>query len=306
MDISALFNKMIVLFIAILAGYVAAKTHVINERSNKAFSDLISYVTTPLQVLGSVMVGERLMSNRDVLVLSGIACGCFAALLLLGALVPRLLRAPRDDRGVYHFMFAFSNMGFMGYPVVTALFGEGARFYVTVFVLFFQLIVWSIGVQLIAGGKVRFTWRIFRQPGVISALLAYILYLTGLQMPKVVGDAMLFIGDATSPLAMIVIGCSLAQIPFAGVFTKWRVYVLAALKMILMPLAVFFLLRLFITNEMLLGVTTVMLAMPVATNTTIICYQQNADGKLASAGVFLTTLLSVATIPVLMTLLFGG
>ena len=105
---------------------------------------------------------------------------------------------------------------------------------------------------------------------------------------------------------MLVIGFSLAQMPLKTVFSRWRVYVLAAVKMLLVPVLAYALLHRFVTNELILGVTIVILSMPVATNVPIICCQCNQDEDLGASGVFLTTLLSIGSIPLIMQLLVGA
>ena len=103
---------------------------------------------------------------------------------------------------------------------------------------------------------------------------------------------------------MLVIGCSLASLSFRQVFGRWQIYVLAAFKMVLLPVMGYLILSRFVTNEWILGITCMTLCMPVATNTTIISYQNHGDDALASSDVFLTTLLSVVSIPLIMSLLF--
>ena len=103
---------------------------------------------------------------------------------------------------------------------------------------------------------------------------------------------------------MLIIGCALAQMKLSRVFSNWRLYVLAAIKMIAIPIAAFYSLRPFLHDQLLLGIAVTMLCMPSATNTTIISYEYGGDGELASSGIFLTTLLSIASIPALMYLLF--
>lgn len=305
MDITALIQKMLILFLTILVGYIAAKAGVLTEQSNRAFSSLIVNVTNPLQILASVLCCDHALSNLDVLWLSLIALCSYIFLIASSFLLPKLLRIPPADAGLYRFMYIFSNISFIGFPLVTSLLGSGATFYLTIFVLFFQLVVWSYGVHLIGGkGHFRFHLSILLRPCVLASLCSYAIYLSGLRFPAVIGSAATFIGDATSPLAMLIIGCSLAQMEPKSVFGRWRVYVLALLKLIVVPLLAFAVLRPILKNELMLGVSIVTLCMPVATNTTIISYQQHADDKLASSGVFVTTLLSVITLPLMMYLLF--
>ena len=306
MDIPALFERMLVLFLILLAGFVCGKTGVMNVESNKALSRLIANLTNPMLVLSSVMTGQRLMTNREVLLLSLIAAGCYAFLIATSFLVPKLLRLKESERGLYRFMYMFSNTAFIGYPLIRALFGDGAMFHLTIFVLFFQLVCWSYGVQVASGEPhFHFYWGILKTPCVAAALAAYVLYLTGVQVPALLSEPVKMIGEVTSPLAMLIIGCALSQCPAKTIFGQPKIYALAALKLIVVPVTGYLILRLFVHDPLLLAVTVTVLAMPVATNATIISYQYHVDDRLAAAGVFLTTLLSGVTLPLLMTVLFG-
>ena len=314
MNISALFSQMLVLFGILLIGFFTAKRGVLNADMNKHQSTLVCMLTNPLQVLASVLSGVHPIENLRVLQMTGVALAMFAVLILLSFLLPRALRVhdPRDA-GIYRYLLVFSNIGFMGYPVVEALLGAEYRFYTTIFVMVFQLICWSYGVALISGQKMRLSWSVLRRPTIVTALLAFVLYFADIRplydaFPAgmtVVYRIVDGIGGLTSPIAMLIIGASLAEMPLREVFNKWRVYVLAAFKMIVLPVLTWLLLRGVMRNGRLFASLIVMLAMPSATNATIMSYQFGGDEKLASAGVFVTTLLSVATIPLVMYTLFS-
>lgn len=304
MDITSLVNRLILLFFTMAVGFFAAKGGILDVNGNKAISRLVVNIINPIQILASVLTTEHLLSNWQVLELMGLSLACFALTIVCGLLLPRLLRVPRQDARVYQFMLSFSNIGFLGYPLVTALLGEGAAFYVTPFVLMFQLVCWSYGVFLLSGEKrFRFSAGILRRPCVISALAACAIYLSGLRLPAILGEAMDYAGSITAQLAMLVIGCSLAQLHLKTIFGNWRIYVLCAAKLVLLPLLIWLSLR-HVLSELMLSVLILVQAMPVATNTTLICYEYGANDEVGSSGVFLSTLLSAVTLPLLMALLF--
>lgn len=307
MDISALINKLVLLFFTMLAGFVAAKAGVLTKQTNKALSDVVVNVTNPLQILASVMTGQRLLSNMQVLELTGISLAGFALTIGLGMLFVRLICAPGKDARVYQYMMVFSNTGYLGYPLAQALLGRDAVFCVSIFVLCFQLVCWTYGVYLMSDEKkFRLSWRVLCRPCVAAALAAYIIYLSGLNIPARVGDALSFVGDITGVLAMLIVGISLAQLNLKHVFGNWRVYALCAVKMVLVPLLAWVLLHRVLNSTLMLSVTTLVLAMPIATNTTIFCYQFGANEEVASSGVFVSTLLSIVSIPLVLTILFAA
>lgn len=306
MNVLALCQKMAVFFFCILVGFLAAKGGVMDTQSNKKLSALVVNVTNPLQILASALVGGTLMPRAQLLRLCGLVVLMYAALIVLSLPVVRLLRIDPAQSGVYRFMFILGNTGFLGYPVVESLLGEAAGFYVTLFVLVFQLVCWSYGVSLIRGEpRFRFHWNVLLRPCVLAALVSFAIRLIGLQAPALVYQAIDTVGDLTSPLVMMILGCSLAQLRFSQIFGNWRIYVLIVLKMLLVPLLAYFALRPVLHDQTALCVMTVILCMPVASNTTLISYQYGADETVASSGVFVSTLVCLVSVPAMAWLLFG-
>lgn len=313
MDILSLFQKMLMLFGVMLTGYIAAKAGALDRNMNKKLSALICMLTNPAQVLSSVLSGDHPMESGQVLVLTAVAVCMYAVLIALALLLPKLLNIKnKREAGVYRYMLIFSNISYMGFPVIEALFGAGHTFYLTVFVLVFQLICWSYGVTLMSGERVKLTWKVLLRPMIIAPLAAYALYFIDIRplwtlAPKPMGwlyGVVHTVGDLTPALSMLIIGCSLAQMDLHEVFNKWRIYVLAAIKLLLLPVLGWFVLHGLLKDEVLLTVTVIILAMPVATSATITSYQYGGDEKAASAGVFITTVLSIVTVPAMLYLLF--
>lgn len=304
MNIAHIFAQMLILFLTIGVGYAAAKLGHLGPDFNRSLSNLVVYFTSPALVLYSVIGAERVLSNRQVLLLTGISLASYAALILIGLFLPRLLRVPTEDAGIYRFMTIFSNVGFMGFPVVEAIFGADAVFFAAIFQIPFNLLSFTYGLRLIAGRGTKLTARQLLNPMTISTLLAYVLYLANFRAPAVVIDLCNFIGSITSPAAMIILGVALASVPLKSVFTDAACYGLSLAKLLVIPILTYLALRPLVSNELIVGVTVVMMAMPVATNTTMLCAQYGGNSAAAARGVFLTTLLSVVTIPFLMWLLF--
>ena len=306
MNVPALVEKMLVLFFAVAAGFVCGKRGWLDDAANRTISRLVVMLTNPMLALSSVMGKERLMSNRQVLVLTAVCFALLLSCLALSRVVVRLLRVRKEDRGLMRFLFSFCNISYIGYPVVQALFGMDASFYVTVLVLCSQLLMWSYGVHLVSGsGKFHWQWSILKNHCLIASLTAYTIYLTGFKVPAIVSSMCSFIGQTTSPLIMLITGSALALMPLKNVFTNGKLYAMYAIKLVLVPAAAYFLLRGVISDALLLGVIVVALCIPSATNATNIAYLYGGNHELASSGVMLSTLLSMLSMPLLMQLLFG-
>ena len=103
---------------------------------------------------------------------------------------------------------------------------------------------------------------------------------------------------------MLVIGCVLAAYPLKTILGRWHMYVFCVVRLIVIPVLVWAILRLFVTDPLILGVMVVISAMPAATNTVLICSKYNGDESTAASGLFLSTTLSLITLPILLQILF--
>lgn len=305
MDINAIITRMVVLFLLIMVGFLANKKGYMSAAFNKLFSGFVINVTTPAMIINSVMNNDHTLSRSEVLLLLFLASISYGVIILLSKLVPPLLFADKKDANLLRFMTIFSNTGFMGFPVVAAIFGESAVFYAAIFNMPFNILVYSYGVWLISNGKQGgFDKKTLLSPCILAASLAIVLYFLDFSFPAVITQTLGYLADVTVPGAMLIIGSSLALIPLRSVFNGWRIYALSIIKLLMIPVLVYFVMSLFGLRDILVQVTVVMWAMPVATNATMLATQYGGDESAASKGVLITTLLSILTIPLLIQLLF--
>lgn len=306
MNFSAVIQQLGILFLIIGIGYAAAKAKLFPQNTNRSLAQLVIYITNPCTVLYSVLGSKKGLSNHQVLILTVIAVIFFAVVIAVGQILPRLLKAPSEKRGMYAFMITFSNMGFLGFPVVSALYGPEAVFYASIFNLIFQLVVYTYGVWLIGGasGTFRLQWKTFCTPIILASIFAYICYLTDLQAPAFAVKTLQMLAGVTSPVCMLVIGIALANVPVGKVFSNWRLYLINLIKLLILPVVAYLALHRFISHPLVLGITVVIAAMPVATMSTLLASKYHADEELAASGVFLSTLMSLVTIPMVMWVLF--
>ena len=292
---------MALLFAVIALGYIATKCHVLDANSNRHFSNLVICITNPCTVLHSVLAGEHVLTNGEVFQLTGYSFAVFSFMILVAPLVVKLLRV-KQDVGLYRFMIVFSNVGFIGFPVVRAVFGANAVFYAAIYNLVFQLVLYTYGVRQISKNPAdrKIGWRMFCKPIIIASLLAYVFYLVDFRAPQYVVNAIGLVDQLTSPLSMLVIGCALAQVPVKNVFNNWRTYPFIAIKQLVLPLICFLVLRLVIENELILGMLTIMTLMPIANMAAMFCAKYDGNQPLAASTTFVSTLFSLIGIPILM------
>lgn len=306
MNIDALTEQMVLLFVLIFVGFAASKAHFLPNNANKVIADLVVNITCPATTLYAVATSSHALSNTAVLGILLITALILGGQILLANGFTRVLRLSGPQGGVYRFMLVFSNCGFLGFPVVQALFGGDAVFVASMYNLIFQMLCYTYGVSQVAGdpSAQKISPRMFCTPMVITSVLALILYLTGVPFPAVVTSALSLLDRITSPASMLVIGCALAAYPLKKIFGRWQVYVFCAVRLVVIPLLVWAVLRLFVRNSLILGVMVVLSALPAATNTSLLCAKYGGDEPTAASGLFVSTLLCMVTLPLLLRILF--
>ena len=305
----SIFMAMIQLFLILIVGWVGQKCRVFPDSAQAVITKLVLYIATPCTILYSVLHTVNLPGVGTLVELLLISTACYVAVGLLSLLAVWLMRVPKGSRGTYVCMLMFSNCGFIGFPVVQAIFGSDAVFYNSVVNIPFYPFLYLFGVYLMIrdsawqGGdqkKLEFKWSTFVSPCLVASLLAVVFAIGGWKLPGVLTDT---IGDITTPGALLVIGISIAKQPFRQVLGSPRIYLMTALRLVVLPVLVWFGLHFFLTDPVLLGVIVVVFAMPIATAVTMLAGEYGADEQSTVQGVFVTTLLSMVTIPVLMSVL---
>ena len=307
MDFFYVFGKMAELFLIILIGYIACKCGFFGKEARLHVTKLVLNVAIPGITLSSVLNQENLPGATELLGLFGVAFSSYLLLIAAAYLVPKLLHVKPEEEGIYRFMIAFANVGFIGYPVTQAIFGDRAVFYTSVFNLPFNVLAFSIGVAFIQKSAAKengssgsgISWKSFLTPCLLSSLLAVVLAFFKVKAPAAIGNVCSMLGNITTPAALMVIGSSLAEMSVKDMFGNAKVYLAALFRLVLIPCAFFLLYRSFVTDSLLLGECVILSAMPVATNGAMLCLQYHADEKLMAQGTFITTLASMVTIPAL-------
>ncbi len=300
MDIANVIEKMVMLFFIMLAGFVGNKAGVIDGESNKRFSALVVNITAPALILAS-SADENLSGSKSAAVLVlALSFGIYLFLILFSYITGYLFRKEPQGSGFFRFMTIFGNNAFMGIPIVDAVFGT--VFYAAIFNLPNNLLVYSLGTHLLSqksGAKNKFQWKRVLNPGTISAFVALVMFLVDLRFPKPVLNTLHTLGNVTTPLSMIVIGSTLAGATLKSTFCNWKIYFFGVLKLLIVPICVFGLGQFFIKDTLILGVLTVVTAMPCAAVSTMLCQECDQDSETAAKYVLVTTLMSVITIPIL-------
>lgn len=298
-----LLQQMTVLFILMGVGYICCRKEIITDEVSRKLSAIVVNVANPALVLSACM-GENKIQGRELLMIAVIVIAVYATLLLLAFIIPRLLQVEQKSRGTYQAMTVFSNIGFMGFPVVAALYGNEAVLYASLFSIPYNVLIYTYGVAVMAKEKDRqklrgsFSIKKIFNIGVIACIITIVVYLLRIPVPQFISATTTNLSNLTAPLSMMVIGASLVTIDLKKLFTDGKLLLFSAVKLLLIPIIGVLIIRQFVDNDMICGVCMVMLATPVGSMTAMMAQQYDGDYEMASKGVALTTILSVITMPV--------
>lgn len=300
MDIMVVFQTMLKLFLLLILGFVLFKCHIFDEYTNKKISALIVNVASPMLIISSIAGVEG--SNKSIVFLMiGAGILMYIGFIILGKIINRIFPFPKKDWPVYECMVVFANTGFMGYPVLLDVFGQEAVFYASLIHMAFNFFVYTYAIMCLTKGDDSEFILNFKQlltPGIILIFVGIFIYLFDIQLPSVLMDTINSVGSLTAPLSMMMIGSSLAVYPIKDSFTDWRSYVFAFVRLMIVPFVTMIMCRLLHIDAYYANITIITNAMPVGSMVLMLATQYNANVKIVTRNIVVSTLLSVITIPI--------
>lgn len=303
MGVWIILNQMLILFFFILLGFILNKGNIINEDFNRRITKIIIYMTMPCMILTSVLEQEGARDMKALGTVSVVAVITYLAVPILAFVLVYLFPVRVEYKGIYMFMTIYSNVGFMGFPVLNALYGVKTVFYAAIFNIVFNVSMFTYGVMLMhykrksAAGALQ--WKALLSPGISLSIFAVIVYIFQIPFPGFLASAVSSLGNMTVPLAMMVIGATLGTMRWKELVDDRNVYAYMLFRQFILPLMALPILELCIHDELILAVSFILLMMPIANTSVLFANLYDNDTKLAAKGVFFTTLLSIASIPLL-------
>ena len=300
MDIMVVFQTMLKLFLLLVLGFVLFKCHIFDEYTNKKISALIVNVASPMLIISSI-AGVEGNDKSIVFLMIGAGILMYIGFIILGKIINRIFPFPKKDWPVYECMVVFANTGFMGYPVLLDVFGQEAVFYASLIHMAFNFFVYTYAIMCLTKGddnEFKLNFKQLLTPGIVLIFIGILIYLFDIQLPSVLMDTINSVGSLTAPLSMMMIGSSLAVYLIKDSFTDWRSYVFAFVRLIIVPFMTMIVCRLLHINPYYANITIITNAMPVGSMVLMLATQYNANVKIVTRNIVVSTLLSVITIPI--------
>ena len=299
-----LLQQMGILFVYMMIGYVACKKEYFDQEFGKKLSWLVVNVANPMLAISAVVNNEEQIAKKDFYVTVLLAICFYAFFLILAQILPRLIGVQNSDIGVYKMMTTFNNIGFMGFPVIAAAYGNGALIYAVPFSIMFNILCYTWGIQTLCGGGEKGNWKRIINIGTISGIISIVLFFMQIPVPKMICSLSAGLSNLTGPLSMLVIGISIAAMELKYLFTDVKLLKFALIKLLAVPVAAMLLVCQVIDNRLICEVFLVMMATPAASMCAMLSQQYGGDYELAAKGVALTTIFSVVTMPIVSEIVF--
>ena len=290
-------QQVIVLFLLIGCGFVAVKTGVLKQEGKQTLSNLLLYLVVPAMIVHSYMMefSEEILHNLLA------AFGMSILAILIGTAITLLLTARRKDRRMPIFRFAcvFSNAAYMGFPLISALFGAEGLLYASAYVTVFNILLWTMGYGMVSGSSnpKEVARSLLHTPVLYAMVVGLAVYLLQIPVPNLIAQPIDLLSGMNTPLSMLITGMLIAAGDLKSIVCDQHIWKLAALRMVLIPavcVAVFALLGF---HGMSAQVVLLLECCPAAAITSVFAVQFGHEERFAAGSVVLTTLLSIVTLP---------
>ena len=297
-DFQGLLQRIAEVSLYLCIGFAGRRVRFFNEETNRVISKLIMYLFLPFFLVSSFVHAEYTMGIREMLRIILFATLWQISMLLLARGVASVLSKDQYERGNYSFLLGFGNIGIFGLPLIQPLFGSAGMMVGMLFNVPFNALSCSVGLCLIRGGKrPEKLWKMVFSAPFAGVLIGMLLFLLKIHLPAFAKNAVMQIGTMCLPMMMISVGVTLADARWKEILSNSKTLLVVLIKLLVFPCFIWAAM-LFITKDPILrGVSVALTAMPCAGLATTMNILYGRHEKEASAAVFLSTIMSLITVP---------
>lgn len=296
-----LLSTQAVLFVYLVVGIYVNKKGLITKENQSKLIDLVLIVFMPCMIVNSF----QQEINKQVIQTAGIIIGMAFIVAIMAYLLGKVFyyKYPYGKRVIMQYGTIVNNSGFIGLPLAGELYGDIGLFYASFFLIPNRIFMWSVGISLFDKTEEKGRWKkVVFNPNIIAVGIGILRCILKIEFPYFIDYSLSKIGGIVSPLSMIIVGAIIADVDMKKIFDK-SVFYISFIRLAILPVITMGLAKLFQLDSTVAGVALVLTAMPVGTTTALLAAKYNADVDFASKCVFVTTLLSLITVPILLMLL---
>lgn len=299
-NVGICFQNVVVFALLVLPGWISKKTGLIGKEQSDGISKVLMYVLIPAMIL-DVMVGTDIngslaKNSFDTCIAAGLIY-VVSLVLLIGYC--RLRRSRIEIRKVLVFCAVFNNTGFIGMPFIRQMLGDQALLLATMCEVINDLVLFTIGVLYLGQDQhERFSVKKLISPVLLAAVVGLVLFIGQIRLPQVVMQAVGYFGDATTPIALFIVGLQFGEMPFRSLFESKEVWETVLWRLVLIPgFCLGMLYLLWPDNVLVNTVMVLMFAMPTASTSCVVVEQYGQDVAFATRCILVSTLFMAVTVP---------
>lgn len=294
---------MLVIYMA--AGALLVRTKVLNEAALAPISRVVLKLALPLLIFTNTVNGVDRVELLSTLPVIGISLLLYLLLFLLMAVLAKAFRLKGNRASLYRALGMFGNVGFVGIPIITSLFPEGGMLYISLFTIVDMTLLWTLGVKLTSPveGKGKFNPKKLVNPATVAVALAVVMILLDVSLPGVLNTALGKIGSISTPLAMIYLGGIFACMDIRPYLKNVELYGIAAIKMTLFPVLLYWILTLFPLADEIRMTMALLAALPPMSSVVMMAKASGSDGDYGAGGIFISTIACIGTLPLVFVLI---
>lgn len=304
LELTNFYSRLGTIALILVLGFYLGKKKIINHEINNGLVNLLLSVLMPASLF--LAFPTEYDETKSQMFFSGLAAGFVVmfALIFLSRIIFSKLFYKGEFRFESQFALIFNNATFLGYPIIASTFKEQGIIPYCGFIIAFNIALFSYGVYLFKRkvDKELFT-GIVRNPNIIAVVLGVIVFMAGIKLPTFVNDAVSYVGDATTGLSVICIGYMLSHADFKAILKKWRIMATALIQLVVGPLVTWGLLTFLRFPAEVITVCTLIQTLPTATSLGLFAAKYGGNEIESSELVAVSTLLSIATMPIMVALL---
>ncbi|MFW2487189.1 AEC family transporter [Clostridium chromiireducens] len=294
--ITTIVGQVGIMYVLMAIGFIVYRKELINEEGAKQISNLLVWVINPLIMLTRYQMEFSIDKLKEL----GISFIVSLFAMLFGFLIGRIIfkREQRIDK----FAIGFANAGFIGIPLVTSIMGIDKVFFLSAYLVCFNILSYTYGIYMVSNNKNLVTVKsVLLNPGIIAVALGLLVFISPIKIPKLIYDAFNLVGETNTPIAMILLGTYIARSKIITLFNDGHAYFVASVKLIIIPIIMIILFK-FLPSSLSEIKKVVLIAMSTPVGLTVPMFSQmyGGDYEYGAKLVGLSTLLSLVTIPIIL------
>lgn len=302
MNFNILISQILIIFFLIVIGYCCKKRSILNVESTKGFTKFVINISIPFAIISSFNQSLPKSALKNVGLIFILTIIIYLVSIVLGQILFKKFHI--ETQKVMKYTTVFSNCAFMGFPILESLMGKIGILYGSVYIVVSSIFLWTYGEGLFLKNKEKKNIKnIFLNPGILSIFIGIVVFFLSSQIPSFLSKSINILGGTTTPISMIVIGSMLADLKVNDIYKGSEIYYISFIRLVFLPVIVILILKYFHFNKDIIIVCGILTAMPAPANVAMFAEEFDSNTALASKIIFISTILSIITIPMMSFLL---